>query len=277
MKELIHTIELALQEEIVYAGNQVLRTVSGKEYFLKSGMANDKYCCEANGLKELAMAQSIRVVEVAAVGKDYILTEYIRRGVASNDFFERFGRELACMHRFQSDSFGFYENNYIGDNVQVNLPNEKERTDWVDFYFNKRLLFQFRLAEKNGYATPNLKNGIMHLEKTIEAILGDSVEPPCLLHGDLWGGNFLCDENGCAVLIDPAVYYGHREAELAMTKLFGGFTQTFYDSYQQEYPLKPGWEYREGLYKLYHVLNHLNLFGRSYLHEAENLFGRLKD
>ena len=91
------------------------------------------------------------------------------------------------------------------------------------------------------------------------------------MHGDLWAGNFICDENGKAVLIDPAVYYGHREADLAMTKLFGGFSQTFYDSYQQEYPLKPGWEFREGLYKLYHVLNHLNLFGRGYLHEAETL------
>jgi fructosamine-3-kinase len=112
---------------------------------------------------------------------------------------------------------------------------------------------------------------MLRLEKTIDSILHDSLEPPCVLHGDLWAGNYLCDENGCAVLIDPAVYYGHREADLAMTKLFGGFPRTFYDSYQREYPLKPGWEYREGLYKLYHVLNHLNLFGRSYLHEAEGL------
>ena len=271
MKEFIKIIASALQEEVVYSENQLLRTASGKEYFLKSGAESDMYRCEANGLKELALAKSIRVAGVAAVGRNFILTEYIRRGTANDNFFVQFGRELARMHRYQSDSFGFYENNYIGNNPQINMPDEKERTDWVDFYFNKRLLYQFKLAEKNGYATPSLRSGMVHLEKTIGSILSNSMEPPCLLHGDLWAGNFICDEKGCAVLIDPAVYYGHREADLAMTKLFGGFPRIFYDSYQSEYPLKPEWEYREGLYKLYHVLNHLNLFGRSYLHEAESI------
>ena len=267
----INIIASALREEVVYSGNQLFRTASGKEYFLKSGTASDIYRCEANGLKELALAQSIRVAGVATVGKDYILTEYIRRGTATDDFFVQFGRELARMHRYQSDSIGFYENNFIGNNLQINIPDEKEGTNWADFYFNRRLLFQFKLAEKNGYATPSLRIGISHLEKIIESILRDSIESPCLLHGDLWAGNFICDTNGNAVLIDPAVYYGHREADLAMTKLFGGFPQVFYDSYQREYPLNPGWKYREGLYKLYHVLNHLNLFGRSYLHEAESI------
>ena len=271
MKELINAIAFTLQEEVVYAGNQLLRTASGSEYFLKNGMASDIYRCEANGLKELSLANAVRVAKVVSVGKEYILTEYIRRGIATDSFFVQFGRELARMHRYQSDSFGFYENNFIGDNLQINIADEKERTNWVDFYFNKRLLFQFKLAEKNGYATSNLRNSMLHLEKTIDSILGDSIEPPCVLHGDLWAGNFICDANGCAILIDPAVYYGHREADLAMTKLFGGFPRSFYDSYQREYPLEPEWEYREGLYKLYHVLNHLNLFGRSYLHEAESL------
>ncbi|MDR0795818.1 MAG: fructosamine kinase family protein [Tannerella sp.] len=271
MNSLIENIEHVLQEEVVYTGSQRLRTASGKEYFLKNGRISDIYRCEANGLKELALAQSIEVAKVVAVGKDFILTEYIHRGKATGDFFMRFGRELARMHRYQSDTVGFHENNYIGANEQINIPSEKESTDWIDFYYNKRLMFQFRLAERNGYATSNLRNGLIRLEKSIESILSDGIEHPCLLHGDLWAGNFICDENGRAVLIDPAVYYGHREADLAMTKLFGGFSCEFYDSYQKEYPLKPGWEYREGLYKLYHVLNHLNLFGRSYLHEAESL------
>ena len=271
MKEILSTIATALHEEVVYSGNQLIKTASGSEYFLKTGRESDKYRCEANGLKELSKSQTIRIAGVVSVGKNYILTEHIHRGATSADFFMQFGRELACLHRFQSGSFGFYEDNFIGDNPQINITNEQERTDWVDFYFNKRLLFQFRLAEKNGYATSGLKNGMLRLEKTIDSILNDSIEPPCLLHGDLWAGNFICDENGCAVLIDPAVYYGHREADLAMTKLFGGFSQSFYDSYQREYPLKPGWQYREGIYKLYHVLNHLNLFGRSYLYEAESL------
>jgi fructosamine-3-kinase len=272
--EIKKNIESALQEEIVSIENQMVRTASGKVYFLKSGWKSEIYRCEANGLKELALSQSIRIAEVVAVGEDFILTDYIRRGAASNDFFIGFGREFACMHRFQSEDIGFYENNFIGNNVQINMPDGKERTDWAAFYFNRRLLFQYRLAEKNGYTTRELKSGFQRLEKNVESILNDSIEPPCLLHGDLWSGNFICDENGCAVLIDPAVYYGHREADLAMTKLFGGFSQSFYDSYQQEYPLKPGWEYREGLYKLYHVLNHLNLFGRGYLHEAESILSK---
>jgi fructosamine-3-kinase len=265
-----------LQEEVVSVSNQLIRTADGNEYFLKSGSESEIYQCEATGLRELALAQSVRIAQVAAVGKDYILTEYIRRGSASNsdDFFRRFGKELACMHRFQSESYGFFENNFIGNNVQLNIPDKKEQTDWTAFYYNKRLMFQFKLAEKNRYTTQSLRNGMKRLENKIELILKESIEPPCLLHGDLWAGNFICDETGQAVLIDPAVYYGHREAELAMTKLFGGFSRSFYDSYQQEYPLKTGWEYREGLYKLYHVLNHLNLFGRSYLYEAESLLSQ---
>jgi fructosamine-3-kinase len=273
-KELINTIGTALQDEIEYVGNQLVRTVSGREYFLKSGSDSDLYRCEANGLNELALAQSIRVAGVVSVGNNYILTEYIRRGTATEDFFIRFGQEFARMHRYQSGHFGFYEDNFIGNNEQLNIPDEKERTDWAEFYYNKRLLFQFRLAEKNGYATREMKNGLIRLKKTIALLLSESMEPPCLLHGDLWAGNFICDEEGNAVLIDPAVYYGHREVDLAMTKLFGGFSRSFYDGYQQEYPLKPGWEYREGLYRLYHVLNHLNLFGRGYLHEAEYLLNK---
>ena len=273
-KELMNLLESVLQDKIEYIGNQIVRTNSGSEYFLKSGRESDIYQCEANGLKELALAQSIRVAKVVSVGSYYLLTEYIRRGTASEDFFCRFGREFARMHRFESGHFGFYENNFIGNNVQNNLAEVNERTDWAAFYFNKRILFQYKLAERNGYATREMRNGMVRLEQNIALILKDSIEPPCLLHGDLWVGNYICDENGEAVLIDPAVYYGHREADLAMTKLFGGFSRSFYDSYQREYPLKPGWEYREGLYKLYHLLNHLNLFGRGYLHEAESILSK---
>jgi fructosamine-3-kinase len=114
-------------------------------------------------------------------------------------------------------------------------------------------------------------NVIFQLEKKIEGIIGDSVESPSLLHGDLWGGNYIIDENGLACLIDPAVYYGHREADLAMTKLFGGFSNEFYNSYNECLPLIEGYEYRENIYKLYHVLNHLNLFGNSYYSQAISL------
>ena len=174
-EKLIETIESVLQDEIVCIGNQIVKTISGKEYFLKSGCDSPKYQCEAKGLKELVLAQSVRVAQVISVGRDYILTEYIRRGTASEGFFMCFGREFARMHRFRSEYFGFHENNFIGNNVQMNLPNEEERTDWAAFYFNKRLLFQYKLAVKNGYATRELQNGFQRLEKNIELILNESI------------------------------------------------------------------------------------------------------
>lgn len=275
------SIESILNEKIIsstsvgggcIADSRKIATESGKEFFLKSGnMSNRMFQCEANGLKELAKAQCIRIPQVVAVEDDFLLLEYIPQGIRSRHFFEDFGRNLAKLHRFQSDKFGFYEDNYIGATSQPNIPDKREEKDWVAFYFNKRLLYQYKLVEINGYVTPRMKNSFSRLESKINSILEGSEEPPCLLHGDLWGGNYLCDEAGEAVLIDPAVYYGHREADLAMTKLFGGFTQDFYDSYNQEYPLSENWQYRENIYKLYHVLNHLNLFGTGYLFEAEQI------
>ncbi len=173
------------------------------------------------------------------------------------------------MHRTTSSNFGFYEDNYIGSNIQKNINNDN--SNWIDFYFNNRILFQYKLAEKNGYATEEFKSNIKKIESSISKILGGSEEHPSLLHGDLWSGNFMVDENGDACLIDPAVYYGHREADLAMTKLFGGFNSEFYISYNDEWKLKEGYQYRENIYKLYHVLNHLNLFGMGYYSQAINL------
>jgi len=249
----------------------VIKTISGKEYFFKGGYPSPAYQCEANGLKELAKANAIRVAEVIAVNEDFIITEYIRSGRPSDDIYEIFGRELAQLHRFKSNTFGFYEDNFIGANPQLNIPSDSEKNNWIEFYFNKRLLYQYKLAEQNGRASTSLRSGFSKLELVIGDILKESTEEPTLIHGDLWSGNYICNEHGEVILIDPAVYYGHREADLAMTKVFGGFPPAFYDAYIQEYPLKEGWEYRENLYKLYHVLNHLNLFGRSYLSEAEYL------
>jgi fructosamine-3-kinase len=132
-------------------------------------------------------------------------------------------------------------------------------------------LFQLQLAENFDNSTPELRKGISKLEDKLEDIIGNSKEKPSLLHGDLWGGNFMIDEKGSAVLIDPAVYYGHREADLGMTKLFGGFSSEFHKSYNEIFPLEDGYEYRENIYKLYHVLNHLNLFGGGYYSQAISL------
>ena len=122
-----------------------------------------------------------------------------------------------------------------------------------------------------------MKRCFANLESVVEALLKEAIEPPTLIHGDIWVGNFIPTRNSTAVLIDPATYYGHREAELAMTRLFGGFSEEFYNSYQAKFPLQPGWEKREKLYRLYHVLNHLNLYGSGYLAEAESLIREIGD
>ncbi len=244
---------------------------SGRNFFLKSGFMNGMFSKEANGLCELAKPGVIRIPEVMLVSDDFILLEYIKPGTRSTDFFDSFGRQFARLHSCHADRFGFYEDNYIGSSPQKNSSNDEDAHNWAVFYMKNRLLFQLYLAEQNGYTTEKLRKGFQLLESKIETILAGSEEEPSLLHGDLWGGNYLSDENGNAVLIDPAVYYGHREADLAMTKLFGGFTSDFYAAYHEEFPLKEGAGYREDIYKLYHVLNHLNLFRMGYYSQAEQL------
>lgn len=241
------------------------------QYFLKTNSSSDMFLKEANGLRELSKAKSIRVPEVIYTEKEFILTEYIEQGRKSKSFSEDFGRRFADLHKYKGEQFGFFEDNYIGSNPQLNIPSGNEANSWVEFYFNKRILYQYKLAEKNGYATSDLKDAVSSLEKRIDQIIADSVESPSLLHGDLWGGNYIVDENGDACLIDPAAYYGHREADLAMTKLFGGFSSEFYSAYNEHFPLQDGYNYRENIYKLYHVLNHLNLFGTSYYSQAVSL------
>ncbi len=268
-KQLEETLGESLTDSCLTTGKTT--TLSGKVYFLKTGPVSHTYLCEAHSLREIATAKVIRAPKVIAAGENFLLTEFIESGHADTSFFQTLGIQLARLHRITSEAYGFYEDNYIGANPQSNLPEAKESSDWALFYFNKRLLFQYKLAESRGLVTSDLKSGIHFLEKHTYRILQGSNEPPTLLHGDLWAGNYLCSSQGEPVLIDPAVYYGHREADLAMTRLFGGFAPEFYRAYQQTYLLQPQWKYRENLYKLYHVLNHLNLFGRSYLAEAEYL------
>lgn len=250
-----------------------ISTANGTSFFLKynPSASNDMFFKEANGLRELDKSNAIKIPEVLSVDEDYILLEFIASGNRKKNFFEDFGKSFAEMHKFKSDSFGFYENNYIGSNPQINIPDEKEKSDWTAFYLNKRILFQLQLAEKLGNSTDELRKGISKLENKIEDIIGHNSEKPSLLHGDLWAGNYMIDQNGNAVLIDPAAYYGHREADLGMTKLFGGFNSEFYKAYNESFPLEDGFDYRENIYKLYHVLNHLNLFGGGYYSQAISL------
>jgi protein-ribulosamine 3-kinase len=250
--------------------SSIIQTISGEKYFLKinNHVPADMFVKEAIGLKEIEKSNSIRVPLVELAQDNFILMECIEASSKSKRFFKDFGIEFAKMHKYNGSCFGFYEDNYIGSTIQKNIPTEEEKDDWIKFYFSKRLLFQFKLAEKNGYVDSDLRKYFNRLENKIDKILVAESEKPVLLHGDLWAGNYIVDENGRACLIDPAVYYGNREADLAMTKLFGGFIKEFYDSYNEFYPLNDGYDYRENIYKLYHVLNHLNLFGRGYYQQA---------
>lgn len=249
-----------------------LSTDDRRSFFLKQGFKGDMFLKEANGLNELRKSQSIRIPEVILVNDEFLLLEKINAGIKSTGFYTTFGAAFANMHRFTGKAFGFKEDNYIGSTPQLN----SWESSWLDFYFTKRLLFQYQLAEKKGYADRTFQEAFKNLEQLLPNILQGSEESPCLLHGDLWGGNYMIDENGSPVLIDPAVYYGHREVDLAMTKLFGGFTSEFYNNYQQTNPLKEGYEYRENVYLLYHVMNHLNLFGTSYKPQAIQLMKSYK-
>lgn len=250
-----------------------ISTEDGDDLFLKinDNVPPDMFKAEANGLNELQKTHAIRVPAAKIYSEKYIVTEFIKTGKKSINFFQNFGRNFALLHKYKGYSFGFYEDNYIGSNPQKNLADNVEARNWIAFYLNKRLRFQLSLCEKKGYATDELKRYFTKLEDKISDIIIDSHEEPSLLHGDLWSGNYMVGENGEACIIDPAVYYGNREADLAMTKLFGGYPNEFYKSYNEAYPLDDGWEHRENIYMLYHILNHLNLFGRSYYSQVISL------
>ncbi len=242
----------------------------GRTFFCKVGSSEPKDILEREfeGLCALGRGKSIRTAKplgwksLPELGNQFLITEFVPPGKPTSGFFEGFGRDLAHLHRdCTAPQFGFEHDNYIGRTPQSN----RWTSDWCEFWGRDRFGFQLELARHNGYNSPELHRLGGKLTDQLAERIGDSGDPPSLLHGDLWSGNFLVDEEGCAVLIDPAVYYGHREAELAMCQLFGGFSRAFYDSYREAWPLQPGVQERIKVYQLYHLLNHLNLFGTGYL------------
>ena len=241
-------------------------------FFLKwSPLPGDAFAREAEGLQAIAAVGVLRTPKVIAVGTDHLLLEYIPPSLQKPGFFAKFGRSFAEFHRAaRGERYGFAADNYIGSTPQPNGWHD----DWIGFFREWRLRHQLNLAARNGF-TGELQLLGARLMDQLDRIIPPDGEAPTLLHGDLWSGNFLCDEDGNPVLIDPACYYGHREADLAMTRLFGGFPRDFYDSYEEAWPLRPGHEERMIVYTLYHLLNHANLFGGSYAAQCIQLMRRL--
>ena len=240
-------------------------------YFLKCLKQGGRlFFCEAHGIEEIARSRSIGTVGLVGATDHILILEFIDPVVRARNFFEDFGAALARMHRHTSSECGFYEDNFLGASRQPNL--NPRRLPWPDFFWQKRLLYQCRIGVGNGLIGGRLEEEILALEPVALDLLRTK-EPPSLLHGDLWSGNFMVDTDGRACLIDPAVYYGNREAELAMMRLFGGFPPEFFQSYEKHFPLEEGADRRLRLYQLYHLLNHLNLFGRGYLGAVEEAVG----
>ena len=229
---------------------------------------------EAEALRELAAADAVRVPGVLGVGvsgdRAFVALEWIESGAARASTGAQLGEQLARLHRTSAARYGWHRDNTIGATPQVNTGSG----DWIAFWRSRRLGFQLELAQSRGHGGRLIAVGKRLLE-ALPAFFRGRAPPPSLLHGDLWSGNAGQSPDGEPVIYDPAVYYGDREADLAMTELFGGFPRSFYDAYRAEFPLDAGYETRKHLYNLYHVLNHLNLFGRGYGAQAQRMIDQL--
>lgn len=271
--------KLDLQRALPIGGGDIndsyrLEGRDGSRYFLKLNEVRHFPVLEAEavGLAALAATHSVRVPRVIthgiAQGRSYLVLEHLE--LAARGDARLLGAQLAAMHRHTANNFGFAQDNFIGSTPQPNAWRES----WIDFWREQRLGFQLRLAAENGYGGALQRSG----EKLLDALPAffDGHSPqPSLLHGDLWRGNHGFLHDGTPVIFDPAVYFGDRECDLAMTELFGGYPADFYAGYQAAWPLDAGYAVRRDLYKLYHLLNHANLFGGSYVGQARKMIERL--
>ncbi len=252
-----------------------LTLTNGKHVFMK---ANSKanaafFTAEAAGLTAIEKTGAIGTPEILCTGTDdgedvgysFLLLKYIKGGKQDKNYWKELAENLAAMHKADTSvyfeeggKFGFFQDNFIGARPQKNTPADS----WISFFRDNRLAPQFEAADT--YFSSEDRKKITKLLDHLENFMVEP-EKPSLLHGDLWSGNVMCGPDGKAMLIDPACYVGHAEADLAMTELFGGFPLEFYEAYRAANPLQPGYEERRDLYNLYQLLNHLNLFGPTYL------------
>ena len=251
----------------------------GSILFMKANRREngDFFRAEAEGLEAMKRTGAVNVPDVIGGGEDrnesFLLLEHVAEGRRTRGSSEKLGRGLAEMQMYDTSSFtesgkyGFRHDNYIGAGFQCNTPGNK----WSEFFINRRLRPQFEKAAS--YWDADFRKCIERFLDKAERYL-EEPDRPSLLHGDLWAGNYMIDTDGEPWLIDPAVYVGHREADLAMTELFGGFDRSFYDAYRESAGIDPYYSDRRDIYNLYHLLNHLNLFGGSYLYSVKSVVSR---
>lgn len=247
-----------------------IQTEAKQAFFVKTLAEADKqfFVREAEGLSALSQANSINTPSVLAVAPTVLIMNYVETATPNKKFWRRMGEQLAQLHKPSKDYFGFEHDNFCGRTPQPNPTTD----NGFDFFSQSRLLYQATLANKHGLLTSVDQQKIDQLCHKLPDLLPD--ESSSLLHGDLWSGNLICDQDHQPWLIDPAVYYGWREIDIAMTSLFGGFESGFYEAYQHHYPLEPGWRERLDIYNLYPRLNHLNLFGPHYLAPIRSTLNR---
>lgn len=266
----------AITSILPLSGNQFsekfqAQTERGK-YFVKISSDFESLQSEHHGLKEIDHTNTIRVPKPIHVGKaanhGILVTEYLEMDNSKRSY-SRLASDLIKLHRIKGFQFGWYEDNFIGGNRQINTPLDS----WPDFFDVCRLRYQRDLAFANGYRG-NIYALCGNVLEAIPFILAEHAPEPSLVHGDLWSGNCgFCD--GVPVIFDPAIYHGDRETDLAMMRLFGGFPERFYREYTAAWELPEGWELRQKVYSLYHILNHLNLFGPTYFDSAELLMRKI--
>ena len=247
-----------------------------RSLFVKLNSANRlaMFTAEAAGLEAIRASKSLRAPRPIAWGTagqcSWLALEFIPFTASAHRGGALLGEQLAAMHRNSAQAFGWERDNTIGANPQPN----PWTADWTDFFRDQRLGYQLRLARENGLPEGSLER-LQRLLEAVPVLLEGHRPIPSLLHGDLWGGNWGVAGDGSPVIFDPAVYYGDREADLAMTELFGGFDNGFYRAYRHAWPPEPGYQTRKGLYNLYHILNHFNLFGAGYANQAAALAEQL--
>ena len=246
-----------------------------KTYFLKTNSSSqaEMFAVEVDGLNELRKPNVIRVPEPICYGEtdsqSFLVLESLSLSSGSKASAEILGASLAKLHQVKEKQFGWYRDNVIGSTTQI----KSQSHSWVEFYRQYRLQFQLSLAEQNGFGGELQALGDQLCEN-LDVFFKTYQPYPALLHGDLWSGNYAY-EDGVPVIFDPATYYGDREADIAMTELFGGFPENFYKSYNEVLPLDDGYSVRKTLYNLYHILNHLNLFGSGYHAQAIGMMKKL--